>query len=189
MVLAERCRGHKTTYRFIWHFSVTLKKGLKFDRNRGVDRSAFTVFSILTLRQCFYIFCPRTLHESFFVSWKGNYLLEYLFETGEHCSQPTPPNSENFFRKQDRLTSNANKMTLNKLFWHFFIFRFPTYSSWRLSKKNWKILVLSTFFLRRNIKKLYFWRRLYFWRMSTIPRWNLNTSDRNSLKKVPHNLI
>ncbi len=74
-------------------------------------------------------------------------------------------------------------------FYFFFIFRFPTYSSWQLSKKNWKILVLSTFFLRRNIKKLYFWCRLYFWRMSTIPRWNLNTSDRNSLKKVPHNLI
>ncbi len=53
MVLAKRCRGHKTTYRFIWHFSVTLKKGLKFDRNRGVDRSTFTVFSNLTLRQCF----------------------------------------------------------------------------------------------------------------------------------------
>ncbi len=114
----------------------------------------------------------------------------------------------NIFLKQANIVHSHRRRTAkiffeNKIVWlqmlikwpkinffdFFFIFRFPTYSSWWLSKKNWKILVLSKFFLWRNIKKLYFWRRLYFWRMLTIPRWNLNTSDRNSLKKVPHNLI
>ncbi len=56
--LAERYRGKETTYRFICNCYVTFQKGLKFDRNRGVDNSTFMVFSDLTLSNCLSIFFP-----------------------------------------------------------------------------------------------------------------------------------
>jgi hypothetical protein len=107
----------------------------------------------------------------------------------KNCSQLPSPTGENCFLKQYCLTSNANKMTYNKLFWLFFILRFPTYSSWRLSKTNQKILILSMFFFTAKHKKVILLTQVILLTHVHHTKVKSEPSDRNSWKKVPHNLI